>query len=74
LKKSYWQRRIEKTIVQWRKDLGCVEEVRKGMKVGERIEKVLIRKYDLGEKGARTESDMLKGKIKSGSTKITNYL
>ena len=28
--KPYWQRRVERNIVDWRKDLGRVEEMRKG--------------------------------------------
>ena len=36
-KKPHWQRRIERNIVEWRKDLSRVEEIRKGTAVRKRI-------------------------------------
>ena len=33
--KSYWQRRVERNIVEWRKDLSRIEEIRKGTVVKE---------------------------------------
>ena len=32
-KKPWWQRRLEKNIEEWRKDLGMIEELRKGNRV-----------------------------------------
>ena len=69
-KKPHWQRRIERKIVVWRKDLSKVEEVRKGSNVGEKVRKVLDRRYELTERGAASVSTFLKGKIQAGSTKI----
>ena len=31
--KPWWQRRLERSIIEWRKDLGRVEEIRKGSQV-----------------------------------------
>ena len=69
-KKPHWQRRIERKIVVWRKDLSKVEEVRKGSNVSEKVRKVLDRRYELTERGAASVSTFLKGKIQAGSTKI----
>ena len=73
-KKPFWQRRIEKSIVQWRKDLSWVEEHRKGHLKNDKKIKELNRKYSIREKGALAVSSLLKGKIKSGSTKIKNFV
>ena len=73
-KKPFWQRRIENSIVQWRKHLSWVEEHRKGnLKNNDKI-KELNHKYAIREKGALAVSSLLKGKIKSGATKIKNYV
>ena len=73
-KKPFWQRRIENSIVQWRKHLCWVEEHRKGnLKNNVKI-KELNHKYAIREKGALAVSSLLKGKIKSGATKIKNYV
>ena len=72
--KPFWQRRIENSIVQWRKHLSWVEEHRKGnLKNNDKI-KELNHKYAIREKGALAVSSLLKGKIKSGATKIKNYV
>ena len=73
-KKPFWQRRIEKSIVQWRKDLSWVEEHRKGHLKNDKKIKELNQKYSIREKGALAVSSLLKGKIKSGSTKIKNFV
>ena len=72
--KPYWQRRIEKSIVEWRKDLGRVEEIRRGTEVGNKVRERLERKYSLLEKGALSVSTLLRNKIHSGSTKIKWYV
>ena len=69
-KKPWWQRRIESSIETWRKDLGKVEEIRKGSTVGEKVRKELDRRYQLTERGALAVSTFLKNKIQAGSTKI----
>ena len=68
--KPMWQRRIESSIVMWRKHLNQVEAIRKGSVVGEKVRKELDRKYQLTERGALCVSTFLKNKIQAGSTKI----
>ena len=69
-RKPWWQRRIERSIGEWRKDLGRIEEIRKGTDVGERVLVLLERRYQLRDRGALSVISFLKGKIKAGSTKI----
>jgi len=69
-KKPWWQRRIEKNIVEWRKELSQVEEIRKGGKVGDKARRALERRYQLTERGTLGVSTFLKTKIQAGSTKI----
>jgi len=69
-KKPWWQRRLERSIEEWRKDLGRVEEIRKGTAVGKVVKDRLERKYGLTENGALAVSTLLKNKIQSGSAKI----
>ena len=71
--KPFWQRRVERSISEWRKDLGRVEEIRKGNKVKETVFKQLNRKYDLVEKGCLSVSTLLKNKIQAGSVKIKYF-
>lgn len=33
-KKSWWQRRLEGSIEEWRNDLGQIDEIRKGIRLG----------------------------------------
>ena len=70
MKKPWWQRRIERNIETWRKDLGKVEEIRKGTAVGDKVRKELDRRYQLTERGTLAVSTFLKNKIQAGSTKI----
>ena len=72
-KKPFWQRRIEASIVGWRKHLNQVEAIRKGNVVGEKVRKELDRKDQLTERGALCVSTFLKNKIQAGSTKIRWY-
>ena len=53
--KPFWKRRVERNIVEWRKDLGRVEEVRKGTKLKDKLMRRLIDKYDLLEKWCLAE-------------------
>ena len=69
-RKPWWQRRIERSIVEWRKDLGRIEEIRKGTNVGEKVLSALERRYRLKDRGALSVITFLKNKIKAGSTKI----
>ena len=70
VKKPWWQRRIELNIVKWRKALSQVEEIRKGTKVRDEVQKELNRMYQLRERGALAVSTFLKDKIKAGKYKI----
>ena len=49
--KLLWQRRVERNIGEWQKDLGRVEEIRKGTKLKAEVMSRLVDKYDLIEKG-----------------------
>ena len=73
-KKPWWQRRLEKSIEEQRKDLGRVEEIRNGVDVRLKVKEGLDRKYGLVESGTIHVSTLLKSKIHSGSTKIRWYL
>lgn len=74
MNKPRWQRRIEKSIVEWRKDLSRVEELKSGKLLGNIVMNRLIRKYQVVEKGVVAVATLLKGKIKSGSSKIKCYV
>ena len=65
--KPWWQRRLEKSIEQWRQDLGRVLELKKGVQLKERVMKEL-------ERGRTTVVSFLKNKIKAASTKIKNFV
>ena len=73
-KKPRWQRRIERSIVEWRKDLGRVEELRKGTMLRKKVMDLLNRRYQIVEKGTVSVCTLLKGKIQSGKLKIRWYL
>ena len=65
---------MERNIVEWRKDLGRVEEVMKGTKLkGEEMGR-LFDKYDLLEKGPLAVVMLLKIKIQSSSVKLNTSL
>ena len=68
--KPWWQRRLEASIGEWRKDLSRVEGIRKGEEVGRKVRDRLDRKYGMVERGALAVSTGLKSKIQSASTKI----
>ena len=63
-KKPWWQRRLEKSIVEWRQDLGRVEEISNGTVVKQKVHGRLNRKYQLVEKGALAVSTLLKEKLR----------
>jgi len=73
-KKPWWQRRLEWNIKEWRKDLGRVNEIKKGSNVRKVVKDRLERKYKLMEKGTIAVSTLLKNKITSASTKIRQYV
>ena len=60
-------------IGEWRKDLGRVEEVRKGTKLKAEVMSRFVHKYDLLEKGCLADATLLKNKIQSGSVKIKHF-
>ena len=68
-----WQQRIEKSIGEWRKDLGRLEELRKSGKLNDEAMEKLDKKYNLLEKGCFLVSTFLKNKIQTGSIKIKNF-
>lgn len=74
MNKPWWQKRIESSIVDWRKDLARVEEMRKGTTLGRKVLDRLKRKYQVVEKGTVAVAALLKGKIQSGKTKIRWYV
>ena len=71
--KPYWQRRVERNIGEWRKDLGRVEELRKGTELKADVRDRLNKKYELVEKGCLSVATMLKNKIQAGSVKIKYF-
>ena len=66
-KKPWWQRRLERSIEQWRKDLGRVLEIRKGVQLKEKVLKELERRYQLSERGRTTVVTFLKNEIQAVS-------
>jgi len=73
-KKSWWQRRLESNIEEWREDLGRIDEVKLGNKVRQIIRERLERKYQIVAKGTTVVSTMLKNKISSASAKIRQFV
>ena len=71
--KPFWQRSVERNIAEWRKDLGRVEEVKKGTKLKDEVMHRLVDKYDLLEKGHLAIVTLLTNKIQSGSVKIKHF-
>lgn len=74
IQKPCWQRRLESSILQWRKDIGRVNEIKIGTKLKEKINLELNRRYNLVERGTKNVTSFLQNKIKSASTKIRNYI
>ena len=72
-KKTHWQRRIEKSIGKWRKNLYKVKELRKSEKLNDEAMEKLDKKYNLLEKGCFSMSTFLKNKIQTGSIKIKHF-
>ena len=66
-KKSRWQRRIEKRIVEWWQDLAKFEEMRKGTVLGRKVMGRLNRGHEVVKKGMVAVSFLLKRKIQFGS-------
>jgi len=50
-KKPWWQRRLESNNEEWRKDLGRIDEVKRGNKVRQIIRERLERTYQIIAKG-----------------------
>ena len=71
--KPWWQRRLEGSIEQWRKDLGRVNEIKKGVKLKEKILRELERRYQVREKGTTSVTSFMKNKIQVAATKIRNF-
>ena len=72
--KPWWQRRLESSIQQWRKDLGRITEIHRGQHLKPRILDELERKYKVTERGTTSVSVFLRNKIQAGSTKIRFYI
>ena len=73
-KKPWWQRRLEKSIVQWRKDLGRLEEMSKGVKLKGKVVRELENRYRLVERGSRSVVTFLNNKVKAASAKIKSFV
>ena len=73
-RKPWWQRRLEKSIAQWRKDLGRISEIKNGKVLKTKFMQQLERRYQLSERGTRTVTVFLETKIKAASTKIKFFL
>ena len=71
-KKPHWQQRIEKSISEWRKDLGRVEDLKRSGKFNDETMEKLDKKYNLLEKGCLSVSMFQQNKIQTGSIKIKN--
>ena len=72
--KPWWQRRLESSILRWRKDLSRINELRKGIKLKEKVMRDLEKKYKLLERGWRSVTTFLENKVRSASTKIQNFI
>ena len=73
-KKPWWQRRLEGSIKQWRKDLGRISELIKGVNLKSKVIAELNRRYKLSERGSRSVVVFLENKIRAASTKISFYV
>ena len=72
--KPWWQRRLERSITQWRKDLSRIAEMSNDIKLKERVTSQLERRYQIKERGLRAVKVFLENKIKAGSTKIRSFV
>ena len=73
-KEPWWKRRIQKSIKQWRKDLGLVDAFKRGNLKNAKEKARLVEDYRIVEKGTVYVTDFLKGKIHAGSCKVRNHL
>ena len=69
-RKPWWQRRLEASILQWRKDLGRLNEFKNGVSLKSRIMNELNRRYDVTNRDIRAVWVFLENKIKTAATKI----
>ena len=63
--KPWWQRRLERSIGEWRKDMNRVEEIRKGAEVGQKVHDQLERRYGMVDRGAVAVTTFLENKIQA---------
>jgi len=73
-KKPWWQRRLEGSIQQWRKDLGRLTEIKNGKSLKKKALDELERRYQLSERGTRTVTVFLETKVKAASSKIKFFV
>lgn len=73
-KKPWWQRRLEKSILQWRQDLGRLSEMERGVELKEKTRKEMQNRYKVSERGTRSVRVFIENKIKSATTKIRFYV
>ena len=73
-KKPWWQRRLESSIQQWRKDLSRLNEIKNGKLLKKRALDELERRYQLKERGIRSVKVFLETKIKAASNKIKFFV
>ncbi|XP_066934090.1 uncharacterized protein [Clytia hemisphaerica] len=73
-KKPWWQRRLEGSIQQWRKDLGRVNEIKNGKTLKRKTLDELERRYQITERGTRAVTVFLETKVKAASNKIKFFV
>ena len=73
-RKPWWQRRLEGSIQQWRKDLGRLNEIKNGKTLKKKALDELERRYQLTERGTRTVTVFLETKVKAASNKIKFFV
>ena len=73
-KKPWWQRRLEGSIKQWRKDLGRISELTKGVNLKSKVIADLNKRYQLSERGSRSVVVFLENKIRAAATKISFHV
>ena len=73
-KKPWWQRRLEKSIQQWRKDLGRINEITNGKTLRKKAIDELERRYQITERGTRAVTVFLETKVKAASNKIKFFV
>ena len=72
-KEPWWKRRIERSIIGWRRDLAQVGEMRRGRVKNTSTKAKLEAKYGLGDRGFLYVEELLKGKIHEGTCKVKSY-